>query len=132
MTFPPERVFAEWIDPDALAEWMCPRPARATRIEIDPRVGGALRFEIDDESVEMIVTGRFTALEPPHRLQFTWSCSTWPVPSAESLVTVTLEARTGDETLMTILHAQLPDDLVDKHRDGWELVAQQLEGALRG
>src|SRR6266852_1609835 len=27
----PELVYDEWLDPEALREWMCPRPARAGR-----------------------------------------------------------------------------------------------------
>ncbi len=33
----PEEVYDEWIDPDALLEWMCPRPARCLKVEADPR-----------------------------------------------------------------------------------------------
>src|SRR5262245_31055940 len=38
----PGAVFHEWTDAESFAEWMCPRPARATRVELDARVGGAL------------------------------------------------------------------------------------------
>jgi uncharacterized protein YndB with AHSA1/START domain len=36
----PEVVYDEWLDPDALADWMCPRPAVPTAIVCEPRVGG--------------------------------------------------------------------------------------------
>jgi Activator of Hsp90 ATPase homolog 1-like protein len=55
---PPEDVYDEWLDPDALREWMCPRPAYATTVECDPRVGGELRLEIDDAGQPMTVTER--------------------------------------------------------------------------
>lgn len=127
----PADVYAEWIDPDALREWMCPRPAYATAIELDPQVGGDLRFDIDDEGARMVVTGRFLVLDPPNRIQFTWSCSTWPAAATESVVTVTLEPHQDDATLMTICHAALPADLVDNHERGWALIAQQFELRLR-
>lgn len=127
---PPEIVFDEWLDPEAVAEWMCPRPARCLAVALEPFVGGALRFEIEDSGTTFAVTGRYLTLDRPHRLTFTWSCSTWPDPRVESVVTVTLAARGHDETLMTIEHALLPPDLVGRHARGWTLIASQLRAAL--
>ena len=81
----------EWLNPDALSDWMCPRPARATNIELDPTIGGRLRIDIEEDGVRFAVTGSYLELDRPRRLSFTWSCSTWPDPSVESLVTVTFE-----------------------------------------
>ena len=39
---------------------------------------------------------------------------------------MTLEARPGGQTLMTIRHVQLPPGVVDRHRDGWGLIGSQL------
>jgi Activator of Hsp90 ATPase homolog 1-like protein len=50
----------------------------------------------------------------------------------QSLVTVTLEARGGDETMMTIEHDQLPPEQVDSHRRGWGTIAVQLGDAIGG
>ena len=36
----PELVFDQWLDPESLAEWMCPRPVRVIAITVEPRVGG--------------------------------------------------------------------------------------------
>jgi uncharacterized protein YndB with AHSA1/START domain len=127
---PPAEVYDEWLDPAALSDWMCPRPARATRIELDPTIGGRLRFDIDEDGVSFAVTGRYVELDRPRRLSFTWSCSTWPDPSVESLVTVTLEPRGEGETLMTIHHALLPPGTIDQHRSGWARIAEQLDAAL--
>lgn len=126
----PEIVFDQWLDPDALAEWMCPRPARATRIDIDASVGGRLRIDIDERGLQFSVTGRYVDLDRPRRLSFTWSCSTWPDPALESLVTVTLEPRGQDQTLMTIHHALLPPELIAQHHHGWARIAEQLEEEL--
>ena len=45
---PPGVVYDEWLDPDALTEWMCPRPARCLRVEMEPWTGGSLRLDIED------------------------------------------------------------------------------------
>jgi uncharacterized protein YndB with AHSA1/START domain len=127
---PPDVVFEEWIDPDALAEWMCPRPARATNIDLEPAVGGSLRIDIEEAGVEFYVTGRYLELQRPQRLRFTWSCSTWPDPQWTSIVTVSLEPHGGVDTLMTIQHTLLPEGTVDNHHHGWTLIALQLGRCL--
>ena len=37
---PPDVVYDEWLDAEGMAEWMRPRPARATSIALEARVGG--------------------------------------------------------------------------------------------
>ena len=129
---PPERVFAEWVDAEAITLWMCPRPARCLGAEIQPWVGGRLRFDIKDAGAEFSVAGRFTVVDRPHRLSFTWRCSTWPDPSADSLVTVSLDPHPQQQTLMTIEHTLLSGSLAEQHRLGWMAIAGQLEAVLRG
>ena len=129
---PPDVVYDEWLDPVGMLEWMCPRPARAVKISLEPSIGRPLRIDIEDGGSSLYVTGTFVELDRPRRLRFTWSCSAWADPSAQSLVTVTLEARGADETMMTIEHEQLPPEEMDTHQHGWGTIAVQLGGALRG
>jgi uncharacterized protein YndB with AHSA1/START domain len=126
---PPAAVWEEWLDAEGMAEWMCPRPARPTKIELDPRPGGRLRIDIDDEGFELSVTGRYLELDEPRRLSFTWSCSNWQ-PPANSVVTVTLTPHGDEQTLMTIHHAKLPPDALDSNQNGWALISEQLESWL--
>ena len=128
---PPDVVFDEWLDPVGMTEWMCPRPARAVKIVLDPAVGGSLRIDIEDSGSTVYVTGQFIELDRPRRLRFTWSCSDWADPSVQSLVTVTLAAHGADETMMTIEHEQLPPEQVDSHQHGWGTIAVQFGGAIR-
>jgi uncharacterized protein YndB with AHSA1/START domain len=109
---------------------MCPRPARAVKIALEPAVGGALRIDIEDGGALLCVTGQFTELDRPRRLRFSWSCSDWADPTVQSEVTVSLEDHGPGQTLMTIEHEQLPADLVDEHRRGWDAIAAQLGAAL--
>ena len=129
---PPDVVFDEWLDPAGMTEWMCPRPARAVKIELEPSVGGALRIDIEDRGTSLYVTGRFTELDRPRRLRFTWSCSDWADPTVQSAVTVSLEDHGAGETLMTIEHEQLPPGQAEPHRRGWDAIAGQLGEALGG
>jgi len=127
---PPHVVFDEWLDPEGMTEWMCPRPARAVKIVLEPAVGGALRIDIEDSGASLYVTGQFIELDRPRRLRFSWSCSDWADPTVQSEVTVSLEGHGPDQTLMTIEHAQLPASQVDPHQRGWGAIAAQLDEAL--
>jgi uncharacterized protein YndB with AHSA1/START domain len=129
---PPDVVFDEWLDPAGMTEWMCPRPARAVKIMLEPSVGGSLRIDIEDSGFSLYVTGTFVELDRPRRLRFTWSCSAWADPSVQSLVTVTLEDHGAGETMMTIEHEQLPPEELDTHRRGWGTIAVQLGEELSG
>ena len=63
LSAPPHVVFDEWLDPEGMTEWMCPRPARAVTIALEPAVGGALRIDIEDSGASLYVTGRFIELD---------------------------------------------------------------------
>ena len=126
----PDAVYDEWLDPAALADWMCPRPARCRNVEMEPWVGGRLRIDISDGGAEFWVSGEYLVLDRPHRLSFSWSCSTWPDPSLTSVVHVFLEPRDNKQTLMTIQHTLLPPGLVGQHQRGWVAIAHQLAGEL--
>jgi uncharacterized protein YndB with AHSA1/START domain len=128
----PDEVYDEWIDPQSLLDWMCPRPARCLKVEADLWVGGRLRIDIEDAGRQFSVFGTYTELDRPNRLAFTWSCSNWQDPTVVSQVVVTLVPRGAGQTLMTITHTALPPDLVDQHLRGWRLIAEQLGAALGG
>ena len=126
----PAEVFAEWTDADALRDWMCPRPAVPTEVAIDLRPGGRIRIDIDEDGRRFFVVGEYVAIDPPHRLAFTWWCSTWAVDTPTTLVTVSLAPRPSGSTLMTIRHERLPQHLLTQHHDGWCSIAAQLEDRL--
>jgi uncharacterized protein YndB with AHSA1/START domain len=132
MPAPPDAVYDEWLDPEALLDWMCPRPARCLKVELDPRVGGKLRFDIEDEGEQFFVHGVFLTLNRPRLLQFTWSCSIWPDPHLQTTVSVRLEpdGPQQQQTLMTIQHAMLPPDVRNRHEHGWGKITEQLAHKL--
>ncbi|MBB2989302.1 uncharacterized protein YndB with AHSA1/START domain [Mycolicibacterium iranicum] len=126
----PEVVFDEWLDPEALADWMCPRPSRCVAVAIDARVGGRVRFDVDDVGRLILITGQFLDIDRPNRLRFTWSHSGWSDPTATSIVEVVFEPHGRDETLMSIEHSLLPAEAVDDHDEGWLLTVQQFAAVL--
>jgi uncharacterized protein YndB with AHSA1/START domain len=128
----PEVVFDQWLDPESLADWMCPRPVRVVALTVEPRVGGTVQFDIDDVGTRVLITGRFLAIDRPHLLRFTWSASDWPDPTAVSVVNVAFEPLGDDETTMTIEHSLLPPSTFDEYQSGWEGVCNQLAEFLHG
>ncbi|AFM15284.1 hypothetical protein Mycch_0464 [Mycolicibacterium chubuense NBB4] len=126
----PEAVFDEWLDPEALADWMCPRPARCVAITVDARVGGRVRFDVDDGSALVLITGQFLDIDRPNRLRFTWSHSGWTDPTAASIVDVGFEPYGDDQTLMSIEHSLLPPEAFEDHDQGWAVTADQLLAVL--
>jgi uncharacterized protein YndB with AHSA1/START domain len=123
---PPEVVYEEWTDPAKLAGWMCPRPARCLDAAADPQIGGVVRFDIEEAGQRFRVSGNYLTLDRPHRVAFTWSCSTWPDPTVQSVVTVTIEPDGDGASVMTIEHQLLPPALVPQHAAGWTAIARQL------
>jgi uncharacterized protein YndB with AHSA1/START domain len=127
---PPDVVYDEWLDPEAMMEWMCPRPARCLNVAMDPRIGGTLRIDIEDEGERFFVRGAFLALDRPRLLRFTWSCSLWADPELATTVSVNLDPHGNRETLMTIRHAMLPPDVRERHEHGWMKIAGQFADEL--
>lgn len=127
---PCDVVYDDWVSVESLIEWMCPRPARLHGVEIDPVVGGRFRFDIEETGQRMLVAGTYLTLDRPHMLRFTWSCSTWPDPHHESIVTVTLRPAAEAQTHMTIVHELLPPGTVSRHLEGWEQIAEQFAGSI--
>jgi uncharacterized protein YndB with AHSA1/START domain len=63
--------------------------------------------------------GRFIRLERGRVIEHTWMSEA--TRGLESTVTITLEPQ-GDGTLLTLRHAELPDDeLGRQHEEGWKL-----------
>jgi uncharacterized protein YndB with AHSA1/START domain len=134
MPAPPAVVFDEWLDPDSMIRWMFPHPARCLAAKLEARVGGMLRFDVDDGGSRPVITGHFLVLDRPvagcGRLRFTWSCSTWIDPTVQSVVTVSVDRADADPTVLTIEHSLLPPNLVNAHELGWTQIADQLADML--
>jgi uncharacterized protein YndB with AHSA1/START domain len=124
---PAERVFAAWTEPSQLRAWWGPRPVTCSAAEVDLRIGGRYRIENAlPEGTTVTIAGEFRAIEPPHRLVYTWRMGAGP-EEEESLVTVRFEAR-GDATEVVIVHEQLASQPVrESHEKGWDGCLDGLE-----
>jgi uncharacterized protein YndB with AHSA1/START domain len=116
----PERVFAAWVQPDALARWFAPTPDYAAVVTaLDARVGGRYRVEMRHRGGNTrVVTGEYREVTPPTRLIMTWL---WEGQEAagHTLVTVAL-APVGEGTRLVLMHEAFGDDTARaQHEQGW-------------
>jgi uncharacterized protein YndB with AHSA1/START domain len=124
---PSELAYDQWLDQEALMEFMCPLPARASKVEVEPWVGGRFLIEMADGEAVTRLTGEYLELERPRRLKFSWTSDSHG--GFDSVVTVSFEPNGRDQTLMTIDHA-LPPHLLGDHEQGWDTIAGTLARRL--
>jgi uncharacterized protein YndB with AHSA1/START domain len=80
---------------------------------LDPKVDGLFCWTLMGTSHY----GRFTEIERPGRIQYTWVSPN--TLGEESIVTVIFKKQ-GEDTLMTLVHSDIPDtDRGRGHEKGW-------------
>jgi uncharacterized protein YndB with AHSA1/START domain len=121
---PRERVFAAWLDPESLAQWMRPGGMTDATVEVDPKVGGRFRIVMIEGPKRYEHRGEYLVIRPPERLEFTWiSQATDLKPTVVSIDF--LEREAGTELVLT--HRRLPPTQVASHRAGWTDIMRKLE-----
>lgn len=116
----PADVFDGWLDPK------CPGTPWNVAVELilDPKLNSLYYWRHVNEAGESKPHyGRFTIFDRPAKVQYTWMSP--HTRGLESLVTVTFQVD-GTQTLLTLLHENLPDDDGGRGHDrGWQtLIAQ--------
>ncbi len=121
---PADKIYDVWIDPKSPGgPWH-----GAERVIFNPVVDGLYYLAIKHEGRVWPHYGRFTKMERPSVVEFTWMSE--GTKGAESVVTVTLQQR-GDQTDVTLRHAGVPDDdLGHQHKEGWTWILNALADAL--
>ena len=116
-----ERVYDAWLDPTSPVN-----PFHgAKRIVFEPKVGALYHFTAVDGKNEWPHYGRFEELERGARIRMTWMSN--HTRGLESVVTVGFKAK-GADTILTLKHANLPDDDMGRaHDDGWKHFLGLLE-----
>ena len=121
----PATVYEALTQPDLIARWWGPDAGPVLKAEADVRIGGAFRVRFrmlnGDEHESH---GIYREVVPEARLVFTWQWVTMDDP--ESLVTIELRPIEDGGTELTLTHAQLRDEVVAFHREGWSGALDKL------
>jgi len=118
---PPEVVFPYFTDPKLMVTWI------GERADLDARPGGTFAVDVGGAAAR----GSYVAVEPPHRVVFTWGIpEDATLPPGSSTVEVVLVADGGD-TIVHLTHRDLPPDREPSHREGWERCVGVLAAAFR-
>ncbi len=127
---PRERVFDAFTNEEVLRRWWHAEHDWETSVaEVDLRVGGEVRVVMRDPHTgqEYGGGGRYTEIDRPHRLAFTWL---WDDRTERQLIEIDFEDRDG-ATLVRFTHSGLWDEeAVRSHEDGWGKAFDNLERAL--
>jgi uncharacterized protein YndB with AHSA1/START domain len=118
----PEEVFPYLTDASLIVRWM------GDWADLQPHTGG--RFVLDVNGVP--VRGRYLAVEPPQRVVFSWGAAgNDTLPPGSTTVEITLRAD-GDETVVELVHRDLPPEEVAQHGVGWGHFLDRLVIAAAG
>jgi uncharacterized protein YndB with AHSA1/START domain len=121
---PVSLVYSMLVDPDELRQWLGPRGYVVTKLEADARVGGRFVFRMrKDDGGDYGADGEYQEIVPNERVVLTWRWNEAPagqsLDRSETLVTMEVRAD-GDMTVLTLTHAQLPDETsAESHGSGW-------------
>jgi uncharacterized protein YndB with AHSA1/START domain len=127
---PAQAVFDAWTSEEVMRRWFHGRHDWETpEAEVDLRIGGAVRVVMRDpeKGDEHGGGGRYTEIDPPTRLAFTW---TWDEDPRETLIELDFEEAEG-VTTVRFTHSNLKDEeSARSHEEGWTTCFDNLERAL--
>ena len=119
---PRERVWREWVHPEAFADWFGGQASEVPieTVEMDVREGGSWKATMfgGPERREIHWAGEFVELSEPERLVLTMTDS--PGEPERAVITVELTDLGDGRTEMTMeQRSPLPPDQVEDARSGW-------------
>jgi uncharacterized protein YndB with AHSA1/START domain len=127
---PAQAVFDAWTSEEMMRRWFHGHHDWETpEAEVDLSIGGAVRVVMRDpeKGTEHGGGGRYTEIEPPNRLAFTW---TWDDDTRETLIELDFEEVEG-VTTVRFKHSNLRDEKSARsHEEGWNACFDNLERAL--
>jgi uncharacterized protein YndB with AHSA1/START domain len=129
---PAQAVFDAWTSEEVMRRWFHGQHDWETPVaEVDLRVGGAVRVVMRDprEGTEHGGGGRYTEIDPPNRLAFTWAWDS-DDDAMESLIEVDFEEAEGATTVRFTHSALRDEESLRSHEEGWNACFDNLERAL--
>jgi uncharacterized protein YndB with AHSA1/START domain len=127
---PAQAVFDAWTSEEVIRRWWhAAHDWETTVAEVDLRVGGVVRVVMrdPDRNAEYGGGGRYTEIDPPHRLAFTWI---WDGDDTRMLIEIDFEEHDG-VTTVSFTHSGLWNEkAVRSHEGGWGRAFDNLERTL--
>jgi uncharacterized protein YndB with AHSA1/START domain len=107
---PVEKVWAALADPDAIGAWM-----DDDGVKVSLKIGGKYAL------FGGVTTGKFTAIDKPSVLEYTWRQAEWEKSDPDTLVRWELKPE-GKKTRLHLVHSQFADrQNRDDHDEGWDV-----------
>jgi uncharacterized protein YndB with AHSA1/START domain len=128
---PRERVWREWTDPAAFADWFGGAEAEIPleTVAMDVRPGGAWRATMFHGGREIRWKGEYVEVDPPERLVLT--ISDQPDDAPHELVVVALRDLGDGRTEMVVeQHGTLPPEHYEATRNGWGAFLDRMAARL--
>ena len=135
---PPGRVYALNTEPELLARWWGPNKFSVLSVEVDARVGGRYRIEMQPpEGDSFFLSGEYRTVEPGTRLAYTFRWESPDPDDRETVVVLSFEALDEESTVLTIDQGDFATEARRSlHVQGWsesidhleELIARQGQG----
>jgi uncharacterized protein YndB with AHSA1/START domain len=127
---PAQAVFDAWTSEEVMRRWWhAEHDWETTQASVDLRVGGEVRVVMRNphDGAEYGGGGRYTEIDPPRRLAFTWI---WDDNPTRTLIEIDFEERDG-ATTVRFTHSDLWDEAaVRSHEGGWSRAMDNLERML--
>lgn len=113
---PPDAVFPYFVDPALLIQWI------GEWADLHPEPGGVFALDVSSTPVR----GEYVEIHPPRRVVFAWGVAgRESLPPGSTTVEVVLTAD-GPDTVVELLHHDLPDKEYDNHLEGWTAMLGRL------
>ena len=107
-----EKIYNIWIDQSQISLWF------GVDVEIEPKVGGKLRFIFDKE--KDITTGVYKELVPFSKVSFTWNSMCNGESTGETLVSVFIESISDSTSKIRLEHSGFDNEkMKNTHIEGW-------------
>jgi uncharacterized protein YndB with AHSA1/START domain len=127
---PARAVFEAWTSEEVLRRWFhAERGWETCEAAVDLQVGGDVRVVMRDPATgkEYGGGGRYTEIDPPRRLAFTWR---WDDVDTRTLIELEFEERDGATTVRFRHSGLWSEEAVRSHHGGWTRCFDNLERAL--
>src|SRR5262252_2288698 len=84
-------VFSMFVEPRRFSRWWGPAGFTVNAVQIDPRVGGAFRIEMQPpEGAAFVLSGEYLVVDPPERLAYTFVYDDPDPDDRDTIVTISL------------------------------------------